>query len=75
MSSSNNGTESTPLIQSTTPTKPYYFLSGRRDSIDESIQRLPAGATEDEFASRPVMMVCIYIFWYINIHDDGIILY
>ena len=55
-----NGTESTPLIHNAASPKPYYFLAGRRDSIDgESLERLPVGATEEEFASRPVMVGCV----------------
>lgn len=51
-----NGTESTPLINTAASPKPYYFLAGRRDSTDgESLERLPVGSTEEEFASRPVL--------------------
>lgn len=56
----NGDSESTPLMQRTTSSpKPYYFLagtsSGRRDSIDESYESRPVGASEAEFASRSVM--------------------
>mmetsp|Transcript_14621 Transcript_14621/g.22162 ORF Transcript_14621/g.22162 Transcript_14621/m.22162 type:complete len:230 (-) Transcript_14621:234-923(-) len=54
-------TESSPLLQQNSPStpssKPYYFLAGRKESVDNelSYERLPAGATEEEFLARPVM--------------------
>lgn len=53
----NENGESTPLISNSPAPQPYYFLSGtNRESIDEgSINRLPAGSVQEEFASRPVM--------------------
>lgn len=64
MNQNNNETEASPLLPNvaTRSPKPYYFLSGRkRESFIEeeaSINLLPAGTTEDEFASRPVVSVC-----------------
>lgn len=63
MATSNGTNEFSPLIQKNSASpKPYYFLTGtvgRKDSLvdhDERIERLPAGATGGEFASRPVMV-------------------
>jgi uncharacterized membrane protein YidH (DUF202 family) len=50
-----NGTNNSPLLQNAASPKPYYFLGGRKEITGEdSYERLPMGATEDEFASRPV---------------------
>lgn len=59
-----NETERSPLLATNASTsrspKPYYFLSGRKKEslIEEeaSINRLPVGTTEQEFASRPVVV-------------------
>ncbi len=61
-SNTNENGESTPLISNSQAPQPYYFLSGtNRESIDEgSINRLPAGSVQEEFASRPVMVSAEY---------------
>lgn len=59
-----NGTETTPLMHTTSSPKPYYFLSGgRRESIDESYESRPVGSTNEDFASRPVMVSFISQSW------------